>query len=495
MSPRPDVDVLIVGAGVSGIGAGCHIERSLPGTTYAILEAREAIGGTWDLFRYPGIRSDSDLHTFGYAFKPWTNRQSIADGPAIRSYVTEAAEEYGVDSHIRFGHKVVSCDWSSEESIWTVEATVASSGEPVTLTARWLFCATGYYSYDHGNTPHFEGAERFTGRIIHPQGWPEDLDYTGKRVVVIGSGATAVTLVPAMAKDAGHVVMLQRSPTYVVAVPAQDPVANFLKRHLSPTRAYAITRRKNIIFQRLQWTLSRRWPRFMRWLLTKLVTRQLPDGYDVATHFTPKYNPWDQRLCSVPDGDLFEAIKDGSASVVTDRIRSFTESGIELESGGHLDADIIVTATGLDLLAFGGVAASIDGEPVEISKTIAYRGMMLSGVPNFNYAIGYTNASWTLKVDLVCDYVCRVLAHMDSFGYASCMPVNDDPGMKTRPLLDFDAGYVQRSLHLFPREGERDPWELSMNYLKDRRMLRDVQIEDGLLRFTPAAAGQPASVA
>ncbi|MEI6446729.1 MAG: NAD(P)/FAD-dependent oxidoreductase [Actinomycetes bacterium] len=488
MQPEPDFDVLIVGAGVSGIGAGCHLERALPGKSYAVLEARDEIGGTWSLFRYPGIRSDSDLHTFGYAFKPWRDRQSIADGPSIRKYVCEAAAEYGVDRHIRFGHRVTSTDWSSADSLWTVQVEVGDSGERTTFTARWLFCATGYYRYDHGHTPVFEGRERFRGEIVHPQHWPEDLDCSGKRVVVIGSGATAVTLVPALAGTASHVTMLQRSPTYIVAVPARDAVANFLKRHLSPERAYALTRRKNVFFQRFQWVLSKRYPNAMKRLLVWLAAKQLPDGYDVERNFTPHYNPWDQRLCSVPDGDLFRAIRDGSASVVTDRIATFTEVGIELESGQRLDADVIVTATGLDLLAFGGATLTLDGEPVDISDSIAYRGMMLSGIPNFTYAIGYTNASWTLKVDLVCDYLCRVLAHMDRLGYIECVPINDDPTMGTRPLLDFDAGYVQRSLHLFPREGEREPWELSMNYLKDRKALRDVEIEDGILSFTRVTA-------
>ncbi|MCX6393957.1 MAG: NAD(P)/FAD-dependent oxidoreductase [Solirubrobacterales bacterium] len=484
MKTAPDFDVLIVGAGVSGIGLGCHLERTLPSKSYAVLEARDQIGGTWDLFRYPGIRSDSDLHTFGFAFKPWTDKESIASGEAIRTYLCEAAAEYGVDRQIRFGHKTVRAAWSTADALWTVESEVIATGEKVVLTARWLFCATGYYSYEQGHTPDFEGIADFDGPVVHPQHWPQSLDYTDKRVVVIGSGATAVTLVPAMAAEASHVTMLQRSPTYVVAVPAQDALANFFKRHLSPDRAYALTRRRNIRLQRLQWSLSQRYPRQMKWLLIKLLRRNLPQGYDVATHFTPTYNPWDQRLCSVPDGDLFKAISDGSASVVTDRIKAFTKTGLLLESGDQLDADVVVTATGLDMLAFGGIETTIDGELLDISKTIAYRGMMLTSVPNFTYAIGYTNASWTLKVDLVCHYLCRVLAHMDSNGFDECVPVNNDPGMKTRPLLDFQAGYVQRSLHLFPREGEREPWELSMNYRKDRKTLRDVEIEDGLLNFS-----------
>ena len=479
-----DVDVLIIGAGVSGIGMGCHLRRALPGKGFAILEARQAIGGTWDLFTYPGIRSDSDMHTFGYAFRPWTGTTTLADGSGIRQYIQDTAREYGVDSHIQFGHKVVSAKWSTAESRWSVEAELTDTGELVTMTARWLFCATGYYRYDKGHTPEFAGIEDFEGKVVHPQQWPSDLDYGGKRVVVIGSGATAVTLVPAMADSAAHVTMLQRSPTYIVAVPGKDPIARLLKRYLSPLRAYSITRTKNVFFQRLQWTLSKRYPGLMKRAIGWLAERQLPEGYDIDTHFTPNYNPWDQRLCSVPDGDLFRAIRKGTASVVTDRIKTFTKNGILLESGAELEADIVVTATGLDLLAFGGVQPVVDGETVDISTTIAYRGMMLTKVPNFTYAIGYTNASWTLKVDLVCDYLCRVLEHMDRNGYAACVPVNDNPSMQTRPLLDFDAGYVQRSLHLFPREGEHEPWELSMNYLKDRKTLRDVEIEDGLLSFS-----------
>ena len=487
-----DVDVLIIGAGVSGIGMGCHLRRALPGKSFAILEARDVIGGTWDLFTYPGIRSDSDMHTFGYEFRPWTGTTTLADGPGIRQYIQDTAREYGVDSHIQFGHKVVSAEWSSADSRWSVEAELADSGKRVTKTARWLFCATGYYRYDKGHTPEFAGIEDFKGKVVHPQQWPSDLDYAGKRVVVIGSGATAVTLVPAMAGTATHVTMLQRSPTYIVAVPGRDPIAHFLKRHLSPLRAYSITRTKNVFFQRLQWTLSKRFPELMKRAIRWFAQRQLPEGYDIDTHFAPNYNPWDQRLCSVPDGDLFRAIRKGTASVVTDRIKTFTKNGILLESGTQLEADIVVTATGLDLLAFGGVQPVVDGETVDISTTIAYRGMMLTKVPNFTYAIGYTNASWTLKVDLVCDYLCRVLEHMDRNGYAACVPVNGNPTMQTRPLLDFDAGYVQRSLHLFPREGEHEPWELSMNYLKDRKTLRDVQIEDGLLRFTSDLSEVPA---
>ena len=497
-----DFDVLIVGAGVSGIGAAWHLQHNLPGKSYAVLEARDAIGGTWDLFRYPGIRSDSDLHTFGYAFKPWTGEQSIADGPAILDYVRQTASENGIDGHIRFGHKVVGARWSTEAAKWTVEVLKVGSEETVFFTASWLFCASGYYRYDRGHQPHFEGRERFGGAIIHPQQWPEDLDYAGKRVVVIGSGATAVTLVPAMTDKAAHVTMLQRSPTYVVALPEKDRVANFIKRHLSADRAYALVRRKNIWMQKTTYGLSQRHPGLVKKAIRWMLERQLPEGYDIDRHFTPTYNPWDQRLCSVPNGDLFTAIRRGTASVVTDRIDTFTENGIRLESGEEIEADIIVTATGLEVLVFGGAQMEVDGEPVVLNQKLAYRGMMLSDVPNFVFAIGYTNSSWTLKVDLVFDYACRVIKRMDQQGYRICEPVNDDPSMPTHPLLDFSAGYVQRAVEALPKEGDRAPWELSMNYVKDRKTLREEPIEDGVLRFfgseaprekVPALSGTPGS--
>ncbi|HEU4656526.1 MAG TPA: NAD(P)/FAD-dependent oxidoreductase [Capillimicrobium sp.] len=478
-----DVDVLIVGAGISGIGAAYHLQDKLPHKTYAILEAREAVGGTWDLFRYPGIRSDSDLHTFGYAFKPWTNEKAIADGPEIRAYIEETARENGIDRHIRFGHRVVRAEWSSERARWTVEAQRTDTGETVELTASWLFCASGYYRYDQGYTPELPGIERFAGEVVHPQHWPEGLDYAGKRVVVIGSGATAVTLVPAMAGQAGHVTMLQRSPSYILPLPARDVVANVLRRYLGEERAYAITRRKNIRRQRLVYEFCQRFPKAARRIIRWVNAKQLQGAAcDVDVDFNPKYDPWDQRLCAVPDGDLFRALRNGTASVVTDHIETFTERGIRLRSGRELEADVVVTATGLNLLAFGGVQMRVDGEEVRLPETVAYKGLMLGGVPNFAFAIGYTNSSWTLKVDLVCEYVCRVLAHLDATGHDACVP-ELDPTMETRPLLDFEAGYVVRSLHEFPRQGVASPWHLAMNYDVDVKTLRHGPIDDGTLRL------------
>ncbi len=491
------VDVLIVGAGVSGIGCAYHLQTEQPGNSYVILEAREATGGTWDLFRYPGIRSDSDLHTFGYEFKPWLDEKAIADGSAILSYIRETASENGIDRHIRTGHRVTRAEWSSEDARWTVEVIRAGSGETLHLSCRWLFCAGGYYRYEEGHTPEFSGIERFAGQVVHPQHWPEDLDYAGKRVVVIGSGATAITLIPAMTDTAAHVTMLQRSPSYVISVPQKDPIANALRRFLPADTAYALARKKNIWLQKTVYRLSRSRPRLVRRILRAGVKRQLPAGYAVDTHFKPSYNPWDQRLCAVPDGDLFEAISSGRASVVTDRIDAFTEHGIRLVSGEELAADIVVTATGLNLLAFGGIELSVDGEPVELSQTMTFKAMMLSDVPNFAFAIGYTNSSWTLKVDLVCEYLGRLLAHMDEHGYDSCMPHTDDPTMTTRPLLDFGAGYVQRSVHAFPRQGSRAPWSLAMSYAEDVKNLRHGGIKDPELVFarrTPAADVAPAPV-
>ena len=488
MPQAPDhLDVLIIGAGMSGIGCAVHLSRALPHKRYAILEARQAMGGTWDLFRYPGIRSDSDLHTYGFAFKPWVGEQSLADGPAILDYITETARENDVERHIRLGHRVVAASWSSDEARWTVDVE-RGAGERVRLTCSWLFAAGGYYRYDRGYDPGFAGTERFGGRIVHPQFWPEDLDYAGKRVVVIGSGATAVTLVPELAVDAAHVTMLQRTPTYIAALPEKDWIANALKRHLPPQRAYELIRRKNIWLQRNVYRLSRRRPELLRRFLLAGVRRRLPEGYDVATHFTPPYDPWDQRICADPDGELFAAISSGAASVVTDRIATFTETGIRLESGRELEADIIVTATGLELQAFGELDLAVDGEPVALSDTLAYKGLMLSDVPNFAYAIGYTNSSWTLKVDLVGDYLCRLLAYMDARGLDVCTPVNDDPAMGRRPLLDFGAGYVRRAADRLPKQGDREPWTVTMSYRDDLRRLRDGEIDDGVARFTRVGA-------
>ncbi|RZU53282.1 cation diffusion facilitator CzcD-associated flavoprotein CzcO [Krasilnikovia cinnamomea] len=476
------LDVLIIGAGLSGIGAAHHLQSAFPSRNYAILEARDAIGGTWDLFRYPGVRSDSDMHTLGYRFRPWTQAKAIADGPAILRYIRDTAAEAGLDRRVRFGHRVMRAEWSTPDARWTVEA--VHDGKTVRLTTNFLYVCSGYYRYDAGYTPDLPGIERFGGTVVHPQRWPENLDYTDKKAVVIGSGATAVTLVPAMADRAEHVTMLQRSPTYILSLPAEDPIANRLRRVLGARRAYPIVRWKNIAMGTLIYQVSRRRPHLMRSLLRKAAIRQLPPGYHVDTHFNPSYQPWDQRLCFAPDGDLFAAISQGRASVVTDRIAEFTEAGLRLESGAELDADVVVTATGLELLALGGLRLAVDGHAVELPETMAYRGMMLSGVPNFAFTVGYTNASWTLKADLVSEYVIRLLRYLDAHGYDQCVPANDDPTVTQRPLLDFQAGYVLRSIDEFPKAGSRAPWHLGMSYAHDLLRLRHGRIEDGAMRFS-----------
>ncbi|HEX3175017.1 MAG TPA: NAD(P)/FAD-dependent oxidoreductase [Solirubrobacterales bacterium] len=487
MAAAPEhLDVIVVGAGLSGVGAGWHLQDRLPGKSYAILEARGDLGGTWDLFRYPGIRSDSDMHTLGYRFKPWTEEKVIADGPSILEYVRRTASEHGVDRRIRFHHRVVRAVWSSSDSRWSVEAERTDTGETVQLTCDFIWSCSGYYRYDEGYTPQFEGIERFDGTIVHPQHWPEDLDYAGKRVVVIGSGATAVTLVPAMAEKAERVTMLQRSPTYIASLPGEDPIARRLRKFLPPRAVYAIVRWKNVLLQTAIFQLSRRRPELVKKLIRKGVEGALPPGYDVDTHFTPRYNPWDQRMCLVPDGDLFRAISDGKADVVTDRIEAFTEAGLRLESGQELEADVVVTATGLSLLFLGGVEFEVDGEPVDVTKTMAYKGMMLSGIPNFAFTVGYTNASWTLKADLVSEYVCRLLGHMRAHGYRRCMP-EADPSVTEVPLLDFNAGYVLRSLDRFPKQGSREPWKLRQNYVRDIHSIRRGAINDGTMQFSAGA--------
>jgi monooxygenase len=478
------LDVLIVGAGLSGIGAGYHLQSECPEKSYAILEARNRIGGTWDLFRYPGIRSDSDMYTLGYSFRPWEQAESIADGPSILDYIRATAAEHGIDRHIRFGHRVTRAEWFPDECRWVVEAVRVDTGATVRLTCGFLFMCSGYYRYDEGYLPQFPGAERFAGRIVHPQEWTEDIDYDAKRVVVIGSGATAVTLVPALAKAAGHVTMLQRSPSYVISLPPQDAIAKALRRVLPARLAYSIVRWKNVLLTLLSFQLSRRRPELMKKLIRKGVERRLPADYDIDTHFGPSYDPWDQRLCLVPDGDLFEAISAGRASVVTDRIERFTERGILLHSGRELEADLIVTATGLNLLALGGLQIVVGGRELSLPETLGYKGMMLSGVPNFAFAIGYTNASWTLKCDLTCEYVCRLLNHMDAHGYDYCMPVNKDPSIKGEPFIDFSSGYVQRAIDQFPRQGQRAPWRLYQNYALDIIALRMRPLEDGVLEFS-----------
>ncbi|WP_067813092.1 flavin-containing monooxygenase [Nocardia inohanensis] len=474
------LDVVIVGAGLSGIGAAHHLQQAFPRRTYVILEARETSGGTWDLFRYPGVRSDSDMHTLGYRFRPWVAAEAIANGPAILDYIRETAADGGIDKRIRFGHKVTRASWSSQDARWTVR--FDHGGTASEITCSFLYVCSGYYRYDRGFTPEFDGINDFRGQVVHPQQWPEDLDYAGKRVVVIGSGATAVTLVPAMAEQAAQVTMLQRSPTYIMSLPSVDAVATRLRELLGPRRAYAITRWKNVAVSTLIYQLSQRRPAMMRKFIRDQTVKQLPDGYDVDTHFNPVYDPWDQRLCLVPDADLFKAIRAGKAGVVTDRIDRFTPTGLRLESGAELEADIIVTATGLDMLAFGGMTLEVDGRTIELPDTMAYKGMMLSGVPNFAFTIGYTNASWTLKADLVAEFVCRMLRHLDRNGYSYFTPW-PDPGVTPSPLMDFQAGYVLRAIDRFPKAGSRAPWRLGMNYAQDVLTLRHGRIEDGTIRF------------
>jgi cation diffusion facilitator CzcD-associated flavoprotein CzcO len=478
------LDVLIVGAGLSGIGAAHHLQAECPGKTYAILEARDSIGGTWDLFRYPGIRSDSDMYTLGYSFRPWTEAKAIADGPSILRYVKDTAREGGIDDHIRFNHRVVRAEWSTADARWAVEAERTDTGETVQLTSSFLFMCTGYYRYDQGYTPEFNGTERFKGRIVHPQKWTDDIPYAGKRVVVIGSGATAVTLVPAMATDAEHVTMLQRSPSYVVSIPGEDPIARAARRLLPQRLAYSVARWKSVLLTMAVFQLSRRRPRIVKALVRRAVQRRLPPGYDVDTHFKPRYNPWDQRMCLVPDGDLFEVLSDGRASIVTDRIETFTETGLRLSSGKELEADLVVTATGLNLLALGGMEITVDGRDVALPDTMGYKGMMLSGVPNLAIALGYTNASWTLKCDLTCEYVCRLLNHMDEHGYAYCTPQNRDPSVTPEPFIDFNSGYILRSIDQFPKQGSKAPWRLYQNYARDIVALRHGSLEDGAMEFS-----------
>jgi monooxygenase len=479
--PVEHLDVLIVGAGLSGIGAACRLRTEHPGRSVAVLEARDVSGGTWDLFRYPGIRSDSDMFTFGFRWRPWVGERALADGASILDYLRTVAEEYGVDRLVRYRHHVVAASWSSDEARWTVE--VDRDGERVTMTTSFLWGCGGYYDYDRGFSPDFAGLEDFGGTVVHPQHWPEDLDYTGKRVVVIGSGATAVTLVPAMAQaGAEHVTMLQRSPTYVLSLPGDDPLAKAL--HRLPTRiSYPIVRWKAILVATGFYQFARRRPEKVKAWLRQQTQRQLPADVDVDTHFKPAYNPWDQRLCFVPDGDLFKAFRSGKASVVTDHIDSFTERGIRLRSGEELEADVVVTATGLTLKAMGGVDLSVDGAAVKMHDTLTYRALMLSDVPNFAFTIGYTNASWTLKADLVADFVCRLLGHMDDRGVRRVVAPRD-PTVGTERLIDFSSGYILRALDELPQQGDREPWKLRQNYLRDVRAINRKPVDDGVLQFT-----------
>jgi cation diffusion facilitator CzcD-associated flavoprotein CzcO len=485
------VDVVVVGAGLSGIGAGYHLQTMSPDRSYVILEGRESLGGTWDLFKYPGVRSDSDMHTLGFSFKPWTEAKSIADGPSILKYLKQTVSQFGIDKHIRYGQLVTKAQWSTDDAQWTVTSTNKATGATNTYTCSFLFMCSGYYSYKKGHTPEFTGRERFKGTIVHPQEWPTDLDYAGKRVVVIGSGATAVTIVPSMADKAAHVTMLQRSPTYMVSRPDHDVLANRMRKVLPPKMAYNLTRFKNTWRQQLVYNKTRTDPNKVKQLLLGGIQLELGADYDIAKHFTPNYNPWDQRLCLVPNGDFFKSMREGKASVVTDHIASFTETGIQLASGEHLDADIIVTATGLELVTLGEMDFFVDGNQVDFAKTWTYKGFAYSDIPNMASTFGYINASWTLRSDLTAEYVCRLLNHMRKKGVAQCTPRlrEQDRNMKERPWIDgFSSGYMQRMMHRMPRQGDHEPWINPQNYRRDKKMFKHSPIDDGVMQFSKQSA-------
>jgi monooxygenase len=484
------LDVVIVGAGISGISAAWHLQDRCPSKRYAVLERRDDLGGTWDLFRYPGIRSDSDMYTLGFRFKPWPSAASIADGASIKDYIRETAAESGIDKHIRYNHRVLAAEWSDADNRWIL--TVDNDGRQREITCSFLFACSGYYNYDEGYSPTFDGADDFEGTIVHPQHWPEDLDYPGKKVVVIGSGATAITLIPALVNSgAGHVTMLQRSPSYVGSLPAVDPFAEQANKFLPKRAAHLANRWKWILFSTIQYQLARRFPAYMRKILMTMAKRHLPEGYDVDKHFGPSYNVWDQRLCLAPDGDLFKAIRHGQADVVTDTIDRFTKTGIKLSSGDELQADIVITATGLNLQLFGGAEIRRNGAPVELTDTMAYKGMMLSGMPNMAFTVGYTNASWTLKADLVSEFVCRVLNYMDEHGFETVVPQHPGDSVDERPLMDFTPGYVLRSLDYLPKAGSVTPWRLKQNYLLDLQLIRRGRVDDEALHFARKPAALP----
>lgn len=483
------VDVIIVGAGLSGIGAAYRLQEQCAGKSYAILEARTAIGGTWDLFRYPGIRSDSDMFTLSFPFRPWTNRKSIADGEHIRTYIQDAADEFGIAEHIQFGHRVVSASWSSEAARWTVTSRVGD--EIVVQTASFVYLCSGYYSYDNGYQPEFPGLDSFEGQVVHPQFWPEDLDYAGKKVVVIGSGATAVTLIPSMADDVEHITMLQRSPTYITSLPAEDKIAQVMRKVLPAKLAHRAVRRKNAIVTIGFYQFCRRFPKVATKLLLGRARRQLPEGVDMV-HFTPHYKPWDQRLCIVPDGDLFRAIRHGKASIVTDTIATFTPTGIDLDSGQHLDADLVVTATGLQVVAFGQLEIEVDGQRVDPHEVYVYKGLMFSGVPNFAWCVGYTNASWTLRADLSSQYVCQFINHLDANRHAFGMPDPKGAAGQARPILDLTSGYVTRVADLLPQQGKTSPWTIRQNWLLDSYDMKRTDLDQDMVFTSRSKVSVPA---
>lgn len=477
------VDVLIVGAGISGIGAACHVQANCPDKTYLVLEARDAIGGTWDLFRYPGVRSDSDMYTMGYIFKPWLGDKALADGDSIRNYICDAATENKISGRIRTGHRVQAANWSSEHACWQVDILVTATGEIEQVECGFLYLCTGYYDYDKPHAPEFEGSENFAGTIVHPQHWPRDFDYTDKKVVVIGSGATAVTLVPAMADKAAHVTMLQRTPTYILSVDEVDPVSAFLRRYLPDKMTYSITRWKNILLGMLVYQVCTRRPEWAKAFVRKGLIGFLGKDFDIDKHFTPSYEPWDQRLCMVPDGDLFKVITEGKASVVTDHIENFTESGIRLKSGEDLDADIIVTATGLKLKLFDEMIMTVDGKPVVIPEKTVYQGMMLSDVPNMAFTIGYTNASWTLKADLAAEFITRIMNYMTAHDYRQCCPRDNTGEMHNEPIMTLKSGYIERAIDSLPNEGSKAPWRMYQNYILDKITFKLASLKDGTMEF------------
>ncbi len=480
------VDVIVVGAGLSGIGAGYHLSTQCPTRSYLILEGRGQLGGTWDLFRYPGIRSDSDMHTLGYHFKPWVAEKAIADGPSILEYIRETAIEHGITDRIRYNHRVQSASWSSDKAQWTLTIHRSDTNESTELSCNFLFMCAGYFSYRGGYTPTFEGRERFRGPVIHPQTWPKDLEYAQKRVAVIGSGATAVTLIPALAQTAGHVVMVQRSPSYIVSWPEKDKVANALRRILPEKTAYAMTRWKNITLQQLVYGQTRTRPKTVRRRMLKMAQNAVGDSIDIDPHLTPSYNPWDQRLCLAPDGDFFESIKSGQASIVTGEIESFTEDGLQMASGEHVDADIVITATGLQLVVLGEVEFSVDGRPIDFGDTVTYKGFAYSDVPNLCTSFGYVNASWTLRSDLIASYVCRLLNHLEQTNTRQCTPRlrQYETEMPRRPFIDgFSPGYLQRVEDIMPKQGDRPPWLNTQNYRTDVKQFRDCPVDDGAMEF------------